>query len=65
MLIVQKYGGTSLGSRERIEGAARRMTELARQGLTESRENFLEPHALEITRRIQSQELRSMHIMEG
>ena len=32
MLIVQKYGGTSLGSRERIEGAARRMTDLARQG---------------------------------
>ena len=32
MLIVQKYGGTSLGSRERIEMAARRMADLARQG---------------------------------
>ena len=32
MLIVQKYGGTSLGSRERIEQAARRMADLARQG---------------------------------
>lgn len=32
MLIVQKYGGTSLGSRERIEAAAGRMTNLARQG---------------------------------
>lgn len=32
MLIVQKYGGTSLETRERIETAARRMTDLARQG---------------------------------
>ena len=32
MLIVQKYGGTSLGNRERIETAARRMADLARQG---------------------------------
>ena len=32
MLIVQKYGGTSLETRERIEVAARRMADLARQG---------------------------------
>jgi len=32
MLIVQKYGGTSLGTGERMEKAARRMTDLARQG---------------------------------
>ena len=32
MLIVQKYGGTSLETRERIEAAARRMADLARQG---------------------------------
>ena len=32
MLIVQKYGGTSLENRERIESAARRMADLARQG---------------------------------
>ena len=32
MRIVQKYGGTSLENRERIEAAARRMTDLARQG---------------------------------
>ena len=32
MLFVQKYGGTSLETRERIEMAARRMTDLARQG---------------------------------
>ena len=32
MLIVQKYGGTSLGTGERIGAAAARMTELARQG---------------------------------
>jgi len=32
MLIVQKYGGTSLETRERIITAARRMADLARQG---------------------------------
>ena len=32
MLIVQKYGGTSLEDRERMEAAARRMSDLARQG---------------------------------
>ena len=32
MLIVQKYGGTSLEDRERMEAAARRMADLARQG---------------------------------
>lgn len=32
MLIVQKYGGTSLETRERIQSAARRMADLARQG---------------------------------
>lgn len=32
MLIVQKYGGTSLGNRERILAAARRVTGLAQQG---------------------------------
>lgn len=32
MLIVQKYGGTSLGNRDRILSAARRITGLAQQG---------------------------------
>ena len=32
MLIVQKYGGTSLGDVERLRAAARRVTALARQG---------------------------------
>lgn len=32
MLIVQKYGGTSLADRERIQAAARRVTGLAQQG---------------------------------
>lgn len=32
MLMVQKYGGTSLGSRERMMAAARRVANLARQG---------------------------------
>ena len=32
MLIVQKYGGTSLGDVERVRAAARRVTGLARQG---------------------------------
>ena len=32
MRIVQKYGGTSLGDGEKVRAAARRLTELARQG---------------------------------
>lgn len=32
MLLVQKYGGTSLADTRRIQGAARRASELARQG---------------------------------
>ena len=32
MLIVQKYGGTSLGDGERVQAAARRVAELHRQG---------------------------------
>ena len=32
MLIVHKYGGTSLGDAQRVRTAARRVTELARQG---------------------------------
>ena len=32
MLIVQKYGGTSLGDREKIRAAARRAAELAGEG---------------------------------
>ena len=32
MLIVQKYGGTSLGDTERLRAAARRLTDLAGQG---------------------------------
>ncbi len=33
MLIVQKYGGTSLGDSERVRAAARRVAGLARQGV--------------------------------
>ena len=33
MLIVQKYGGTSLGDTERVRAAARRLTGLAKQGI--------------------------------
>ena len=33
MLIVQKYGGTSLGDTQRVQAAARRVTDLARQGI--------------------------------
>lgn len=32
MLIVQKYGGTSLGNTDRVRAAAKRITDLARQG---------------------------------
>ena len=34
MVIVQKYGGTSLGNEERIRSAARRITDLAQQGIS-------------------------------
>lgn len=33
MLIVQKYGGTSLGDTQRVQAAARRVADLARQGI--------------------------------
>lgn len=33
MLIVQKYGGTSLGDTQKLKAAARRVTDLARQGI--------------------------------
>ena len=33
MLIVQKYGGTSLGDTGKLKAAARRVTDLARQGI--------------------------------
>ena len=33
MLIIQKYGGTSLADAEKIQNAARRVTNLARQGI--------------------------------
>ncbi len=39
--------------------------ELTAQGLTDSASDYLEAHAFEVQERIQSEELRSMHIMEG
>lgn len=33
MLVVQKYGGTSLGNMELVRSAAKRVTDLARQGI--------------------------------
>ena len=33
MLIIQKYGGTSLADAEKIQNAARRVVNLARQGI--------------------------------
>ena len=33
MLMVQKYGGTSLGDVQRVRAAAKRITDLARQGI--------------------------------
>ena len=41
------------------------ITELRRQGLTDSRSDYLEAHAFEVQERIESHALRSMHIMEG
>lgn len=39
--------------------------ELTAQGLTDSCQDFLEPHAYEITERIQNPEIREMNISEG
>ena len=41
------------------------ITELRRQGLTDSSSDYLEAHAFEVQERIESHTLRSMHIMEG
>ena len=41
------------------------ITELRRQGLTDSSSDYLEAHAFEVQERIESHALRSMHIMEG
>lgn len=39
--------------------------ELALQGISDSREDFLEDHALSVMSHIRSRELKTMHIMEG
>ena len=38
---------------------------LKKRGLSDSSDDYLESHAVEITRRIRSQEIRELHIMEG
>ncbi len=39
--------------------------ELRKQGLTDSRDAFLEAHTWEIMKRIQDPELNKCHVMEG
>jgi len=39
--------------------------ELSRQGLTNGRWDYLEPHAVEIQRRISDPEIRTLHLMEA
>ena len=41
------------------------IAEMARQGLTGGSWDYLEPHALEVTERIQDGNLRNLHLMEG
>ena len=41
------------------------ISELRRQGLTCGAWDYLEPHALEITKHIQNGEIRNLHLMEG
>lgn len=48
---------------EEICGAV--IAEMARQGLTGGNWDYLEPHALEVTERIQDGNLRNLHLMEG
>ncbi|MBR2373327.1 MAG: DUF4037 domain-containing protein [Lentisphaeria bacterium] len=39
--------------------------ELAEQGLSDRKDDYLEPHAFEIMKKIRSRELRELHVMEG
>ena len=41
------------------------ISELAAQKLSAVRDDYLEPHAFELTRQITNQEIRALHIMEG
>ena len=51
---------------ELIEGiCALTVEELHRQGLTDSRDDFLEAHTWEIMKRIRDPEIRGRHVLEG
>ena len=39
--------------------------ELARQELSALKDDYLEPHAFEIMKKIRSPHIRSLHVMEG
>ena len=41
------------------------IAELAAQKLSAAQDDYLEPHAFELTRQITNQEIRALHIMEG
>ena len=56
-------GGDGARLIEEICGAV--IAEMARQGLTGGNWDYLEPHALEVTERIQDGNLRNLHLMEG
>ena len=62
----KRLAGGPVRTEERIEGVCRAVVqELKRQGLTGGDWDYLEPHAMELTERIQDGELRNLHVMEG
>ena len=49
-----------------VEDICRRLAAVLRErGLSDSHETFLEAHAMELMKRIENREIRSLHIMEG
>lgn len=49
-----------------VEDICRRIASvLCERGLSDSHETFLEAHAMELMKRIENREIRSLHIMEG
>ena len=49
-----------------VEDICRRIASVLRErSLSDSRETFLEAHAVELMKRIENREIRSLHIMEG
>ena len=64
MLLVREEPGETKAARVE-EFCARIAEELNKEGLSSSRDPYLEPHAFEIMKHIRSREIRELHVMEG